>query len=90
MVPGKTGLCLYLSVCRRGTGHGGRLIALLLPDMTQASFRLFMDHFKKETKALHGTHPVVLIADGGPGRISEVGVNKGALPLKSCPPFARN
>lgn len=42
----------------------GKLIALLLPDMTKASFALFVEHFRKETKALHGSHPVVLVADG--------------------------
>jgi len=41
----------------------GKLIALLLPDMTKDCFAIFMDHFKKHTKALHGTHNVVLIAD---------------------------
>lgn len=41
----------------------GKLIALLLPDMTKASFSLFMDHFNKVIKALHGSHKVVLIAD---------------------------
>lgn len=41
----------------------GKLIALLLPDMTKASFSIFVDHFQKQTKALHGTHKVVLIAD---------------------------
>ncbi len=42
----------------------GKLIALLLPDMSKDSFNLFVEHFREETKALHGTHPVVLIADG--------------------------
>lgn len=41
----------------------GKLIALLLPDMTKDCFTLFVDHFKEQTKALHGTHGVVLIAD---------------------------
>lgn len=41
----------------------GKLIALLLPDMTKASFQLFVKHFKEQTKRLHGTHTVVLIAD---------------------------
>ena len=41
----------------------GRLIALLLPEMTKECFAIFMDHFRKETKALHGTHKVVLIGD---------------------------
>lgn len=42
----------------------GKLIALLLPDMTKQSFALFVEHFRKETKALHRNHKVVLIADG--------------------------
>lgn len=42
----------------------GKLIALLLPEMTKDCFSLFIDHFKKETKRLHGNHKVVLIADG--------------------------
>lgn len=41
----------------------GKLIALLLPDMTKASFSIFMDYFKKQTQALHGPNKVVLIAD---------------------------
>jgi transposase len=41
----------------------GKLIALLLPDMTKDSFRIFIDHFKRQTKILHGNHKVVLIAD---------------------------
>jgi transposase len=41
----------------------GKLIALLLPDMTKDSFSLFVEPFKKVTKAIHGNHRVVLIAD---------------------------
>jgi transposase len=41
----------------------GTLMALLLPDMTKASFSLFLEYFQQQTKALHGTHKVVLIAD---------------------------
>ena len=41
----------------------GNLIALLLPDMSQACFALFMDYFKKQTRAFHGNHRVVIIAD---------------------------
>lgn len=41
----------------------GRLIALLLPDMTKDCFGQFIDHFQKQTQALHGTHKIVLIAD---------------------------
>ena len=42
----------------------GKLIALLLPDMTKASFALFVQHFKEQTKQLHRNHKVVLVADG--------------------------
>ena len=31
--------------------------------MTKASFALFVQHFKEQTRKLHGTHKVVLIAD---------------------------
>lgn len=41
----------------------GKLIALLLPDMTKDCFSIFADYFRKETKAIHGLHKVVLIAD---------------------------
>ncbi|MBD0352560.1 MAG: hypothetical protein ICV65_15540 [Flavisolibacter sp.] len=34
----------------------GKLIVLRLPDMTQECFRLFVVHFKQQTRALHGTH----------------------------------
>lgn len=66
----------------------GRLIALLLPDMTKASFALFVEHFKKETKALHGSHPVVLVADGAGAHQPEVCQQRGIafekLP-RGCP-----
>ncbi|HEU0143619.1 MAG TPA: transposase [Nitrososphaera sp.] len=66
----------------------GKLIALLLPDMTKASFALFVDHFKKETKALHGSHSVVLIADGAGAHQSSVceqrGIAFARLPT-ACP-----
>jgi hypothetical protein len=32
--------------------------------MTKASFGLFMEHFRVETKAVHGHHKVVMVADG--------------------------
>jgi transposase len=41
----------------------GRMVALLLPDMSLQCFELFMDYFKLQTRALHGNHPVVIIAD---------------------------
>jgi transposase len=56
---GYTFLYLYVAIAPAT----GTLIALLLPDMTKASFALFVKHFKEQTKRLHGTHKVVLIAD---------------------------
>lgn len=41
----------------------GKLLALLLPDMRMQCFELFMEHFKQQTKRLHGHHPVVIIMD---------------------------
>ena len=32
--------------------------------MTKVSFALFMEHFRQQTKAVHGTHKVLLVADG--------------------------
>lgn len=55
----------------------GKLIALLLPDMTLESFAVFMDHFKAETKARHGTHPVVLIADGAGAHQARICAQRG-------------
>ncbi len=66
----------------------GKLIALLLPDMTKDSFALFVEHFKKETKAVHGNHPVVLVADGAGSHQPQVCEQRGIafekLP-KGCP-----
>jgi len=66
----------------------GKLIALLLPDMTKASFSIFVDHFKKETRALHGQHKVVLIADKAGSHQKSVCEQRGiALELlpTACP-----
>ena len=66
----------------------GRLIALLLPDMTKASFSLFVGHFQKQTKALHGSHKVVLLADKAAAHQSSVCAQRGVafVPLPSgCP-----
>lgn len=41
----------------------GRLIALLLPDMSKASFAVFVEYFRRQTQAVHGSCPVVLLAD---------------------------
>ena len=66
----------------------GKLIALLLPDMSKASFALFVEHFKKETKAAHGNHKVLLIADGAgahqPSVCEQRGIAFEKLPT-GCP-----
>jgi transposase len=66
----------------------GRLIALLLPDMTKDSFALFVEHFKKQTKAVHGNHKVVLVADGAGSHQLQVCEQRGIafekLP-RGCP-----
>ena len=66
----------------------GRLIALLLPDMTKGSFSFFVDYFKEQTKALHGTRKVVLIADKAGAHQKSVCEQKGIAfqPLPTaCP-----
>jgi len=66
----------------------GKFIALLLPDMTKASFSLFMDHFQKETKRLHRHHKVVLIADKAGAHQNSVCAQRGITlqPLpRGCP-----
>jgi transposase len=56
---GYTFLYLYAAIAPAS----GTLIALLLPDMTKASFQLFVKHFREQTRRLHRNHQVVLIAD---------------------------
>lgn len=81
---GYTFLYLYAAVAPAT----GKLIALLLPDMTKNCFAIFIDHFKKETKVLHGSHKVVLIADKAGAHQSSVCEQRGIAfePLPTaCP-----
>lgn len=57
----------------------GRLIALLLPDMSKDCFEIFMNHFKKQVRALHGNWPVVLIADRAGAHQKQVGAQRGIV-----------
>jgi transposase len=41
----------------------GRLIALLLPDMTGESFGLFFRFFERQTQTLYGTRKTLLVVD---------------------------
>ena len=63
----------------------GRLIALLLPDMSKASFALFVEHFRTQTKAVHGSHKVLLIADGAGAHQREVCEQRG-IAFEKLPP----
>lgn len=66
----------------------GKLIALLLPDMTKASFAIFVEHFKQQTRVLHGRHNVVLIADKAGAHQKQVCEQRGIAfePLPTaCP-----
>ncbi|MBD0297662.1 MAG: IS630 family transposase [Flavisolibacter sp.] len=63
----------------------GRLIALLLPDMSKASFALFVEHFRRETKAVHGTHKVLLVADGAGAHQKQV-CEQWGIAFEKLPP----
>ncbi|MBD0350143.1 MAG: transposase [Flavisolibacter sp.] len=66
----------------------GQLIALLLPDMTKASFSVFLEYFQQQTKALHRNHKVVLIADQASAHQKSVCEQRGIAfePLpRGCP-----
>lgn len=45
----------------------GRLISLILPDMTKESFRVFMAYFHQQTQQLYGTEKKVLLITDGAG-----------------------
>lgn len=67
----------------------GQLIALILPEMTLECFDIFLAHFKTQTRALHGTHPVMLIADKAGSHQKSV-CEQRALPWNICPEAARS
>ncbi len=56
--------------------------------MTLECFEIFVEHFKKQIRALHGNHPVVLIADKAGAHQKRVCEQKGIaieyLP-RGCP-----
>lgn len=56
--------------------------------MTKASFELFVQHFKAQTRKLHGPHRVVLVADGAGAHQRSVCEQRGitlALLPTACP-----
>jgi hypothetical protein len=62
----------------------GNLICLILPEMTLECFEIFMDHFKAQTKALHGNHPVVFICDKAGSHQKRVCAQRG-IPIEYLP-----
>lgn len=64
---------LYAALCP-ATGH---LLALILPDMTKASFGIFSAYFSQQVKQRYGTTPVLLIADGASAHQKEVCLKNG-------------
>jgi transposase len=62
----------------------GNLIALLLAEMTKECFEIFVEHFQKQTRALHGHWPVVLICDQAGAHQNSVCAQKG-IALESLP-----
>jgi transposase len=75
---------LYVALCPF-TGH---LFALILPDMTKASFCLFSKYFSAHVKRRYGKAPVLLIADGAGAHQKDVclhhGITLQRLPA-ACP-----
>ena len=66
----------------------GKLISLILPDMTKESFQLFIDHFKAETQSLYGKeNKVLLIADGAGSHQADV-VKGSNITLQKLPAAA--
>ena len=64
---------LYAALCPF-TGH---LLALILPDMSKASFQLFCSYFSKQVKQRFKKAPVLLIADGAGAHQREVCLHYG-------------
>ena len=52
--------CLYAALCP----FTAQLLALLLPDLSKASFCMFSNYFSQQLKRQYGTAPVLLIAAG--------------------------
>ena len=67
-------LCyLYAALCPF-TGH---LLALILPDMSKASFCIFSKYLSEQVKRRYGKAPMLMIADGAGAHQKEVCLNYG-------------
>ena len=66
--------CYLYTALAPATGH---LIALILPDMSQESFGLFVDYFREQTRALYGNRKVVLIADKAGSHQQQICAQRG-------------
>jgi transposase len=63
----------------------GRLISLILPDMTKESFCVFMEYFHKETQCLYGTAKKVLLITDGAGAHQETVIAHSNITLQKLP-----
>lgn len=63
----------------------GRLISLILPDMTKESFGLFMDYFNRETQQLYGKEKKVLLITDGAGAHQETMIAHSNIILQKLP-----
>lgn len=75
MKPGYA-FCYPYTALNPKTGH---LLALILPDMTKASFCLFCTCFREQVKRCCGNRPVLLIADGAGARQKQVCLQSGLV-----------
>lgn len=77
--------CYLYTALNPSTGH---LLALILPDMTKESFRLFCSYFSEQVKQACPHKDVLMIADGASSHQKEVclraGIHLQRLPT-ACP-----
>ena len=66
---------LYAALCP-ATGH---LLALILPDMTKASFCIFANYFSEQAKQCCAGQPVLLLADGAGAHQKEICLKAGLI-----------
>jgi transposase len=64
----------------------GRLISLILPDMTKESFCVFMEYFHQQTQRLYGKDKQVLLITDGAGAHQADVVTGTTITLEKLPP----
>jgi transposase len=63
----------------------GRLISLIMPDMTKESFSVFMEYFHTETTRLYGQEKKVLLITDGAGAHQETVIVHSNITLQKLP-----